>query len=1158
MTPARLLLRNLLYHWRGNLAVLLGVAVGTAVLTGALLIGDSQRGSLRELALRRLGWVDQALTAPRFFREALADELKDAADHVCPALLLSGSVSTSTDDRPRMARKVTILGVDDRYLPRVERPWLGKVGSSDKVVYLNAPLARALDVKDGAEVTLHLQKQKDGIPRETLLGRKESSDIEQTITLKATVLPEDAPYSEFTLMPGPQSPRNAFVPLAVLQDRLSLEGRVNALLAAGPHGNLNKELAGRLTLADWDLALQPSRRGDYVSLESRRMILEPTVADAVAESKLAGQPTFIYLANNIADTSRVLNSAMLSIAPSSLPVANALAAYYGPSQVPYSAVAAVNLDNPVCLLEKTLREKVPRLRDDEIILAKWDGDPLKAATGDSVVMTWFRPEGAQMGEQSRVFRVAAVLRLRDALADRNLVPQVRGITDRLPSNWDAPFPFDRTRIRAEDDRYWNRYGTTPKAYITLKTGQDLWRSRFGELTSFRLVPPAGDKPEVEASTAILSHLKPAEGGFTFESIKANALQASSGGTDFALLFLGFSFFLILSALLLVGLLFRLSLDRRAEEVGVLIASGLRLRTIRRLLLIEGCVVALLGGLVGTGAAILYGDILLGQLRVWWPGGLDASTLQLFVTPLSLTIGYLAAFVVSGLTIAWAVRALGKMTPRALIQGQTTDEMSQTPGGRPRKSLWVLGIGLVGAIACLIAGNFVQDHEARAGTFFGSGMLLLTAGLGGLSAWMRGSRHSTVSGRGSGAVARLGVRNASRHPSRSLLTAGLLGAAAFLLVGVESFRREPGKDYLRKEGGSGGFALLAESDLPIYQDLNSEAGRAEMLNKLEVRWNQEPGQTAKDVQTRLARASSLLSQLDIVAFRVHRGDDASCLNLYQPRRPTVMSVPDRLIADSGFSFSAAISDKGNPWQTLKAKGDEVPVIGEQNTVTWMLKSGLGKELKTPDWQGRERELKVAALLHDSVFQNGLLMSEKRFLELYPDSQGHSFFLIRAEPEKAKEVKALLEMALWDRGFEVTPAVERLASFLAVENMYLSTFQALGGMGLLLGTLGLAVVLLRSVWERRAELALLRALGYRRGTIGWLVLAENSFLLLLGLGLGTVTALVSVAPQALSSGGHIAWAGLLGMLGLSFVAGLVASSAATATTVRAALIPALRRE
>src|SRR5881409_3604648 len=117
LTFPKLLGRNLAYHWRGNLAVLLGVVVGTAVLTGALLVGDSQRESLRRLALRRLGWVDEALVAPRFFREELANELKGAAEHVCPALVFQGTVSTTGEKEPRSVRKVTVFGVDDRFLP---------------------------------------------------------------------------------------------------------------------------------------------------------------------------------------------------------------------------------------------------------------------------------------------------------------------------------------------------------------------------------------------------------------------------------------------------------------------------------------------------------------------------------------------------------------------------------------------------------------------------------------------------------------------------------------------------------------------------------------------------------------------------------------------------------------------------------------------------------------------------------------------------------------------------------------------------------------------------------------------------------------------------------------------------------------------------------
>lgn len=1132
MTPARLLWRNLLYHWRGNLALLLGVVVGTAVLTGALLVGDSQRGSLRELALRRLGWIDEALVAPRFFREELASELKDAADHVCPALVFQGTVSTTAEKEPRSVRKVTVFGVDDRFLPGVDEPWLPPAGDTTEAVYLNAALAEALGVEDGAQVALHLQKQHN-VPRETLLGKRDDQSNRERVVLTARVLEPDEPGSQFTVNPGPESPRNAFVPLAVLQDRMTarrgeegddLRGRVNALFFKSPHGDIQQTFSSKLILADWDLSLRKMDRSKEWSLESRKLILESAVTDAVRRAKLSAAPTFVNMADTVALTGDDGK----------------------PVEIPYSVVAAVALDEPNgAALEIALRAKVPNLGSDDIILANWKARPIQAKVGTPVRVKYYRPDdGGRLELKEKTFRLAAILPLEGPLDDRGLVPQVRGITDRPPLSWEPPFPYDRERMRkAGGNDYWTEHKTAPRGYIALKTGEELWHSRFGTRTSFRL---SGEREKIES--ALLDKLDPKAGGLVVEAVKANALKGSGGGFNFALLFLGFSFFLILSALLLVGLLFRLSLDRRSQEVGVLLASGLRRRTIRRLLLIEGGVVALVGALIGTGAAIVYCEVLLGRLRAWWPGGLDASALRLHVTPLSLLIGFAGALLVSVLTILWAVRAISRVAPRALIQGQTTDEPGPVVGGRPRRSLWIASIALVGAIACVVAGPFVRDHEAQAGTFFGSGMLLLTAGIAGMSAWMRGSRRLPIGGHGKAAVARLGVRNAARHPSRSLLTAGLLAAAAFLLVGVESFRREPGKDFLRKEGGSGGFALLAESDLPLFRDLNTEAGRGELLDRLATRLPKDE----------YAEAEKLLKEITVIAFRVRAGDDASCLNLYQPRRPRILGVPDALIDEGGFAFAATTEKRDNPWRLLDEDARGVPVFGEKNTVEWMLNSGLDRTIPVPDAQGTEHDLRIVGLLHDSVFQNSLLMSETRFLELYPDEQGYRFFLIRVDPDQIELTSKLLKTALWDRGFEVTPARERLEAYLEVEKMYLSTFQKLGGMGLLLGTLGLAVVLLRSVWERRGELALLRALGYRRGTIGWLVLAENGFLLLLGLGLGTVAALASVAPHLLASGGQVGWLGLFAMLGVSLLAGLVASVIATAATVRAALLPALRRE
>ncbi len=143
--------------------------------------------------------------------------------------------------------------------------------------------------------------------------------------------------------------------------------------------------------------------------------------------------------------------------------------------------------------------------------------------------------------------------------------------------------------------------------------------------------------------------------------------------------------------------------------------------------------------------------------------------------------------------------------------------------------------------------------------------------------------------------------------------------------------------------------------------------------------------------------------------------------------------------------------------------------------------------------------------------------------------------------------------------MTSTAERLAGFHRVENTYISTFQTLGGLGLLVGTLGLAAVLLRNVLERRKELALLGAVGYRRAHVFAIVLAENVLLLLWGLAIGAACAAVAVVPAVVERGGWLpiragGWALLAGV----FVAGLLSSIAATRTALRTPLLSALRAE
>ncbi|MGE3999967.1 MAG: ABC transporter permease, partial [Planctomycetaceae bacterium] len=195
---------------------------------------------------------------------------------------------------------------------------------------------------------------------------------------------------------------------------------------------------------------------------------------------------------------------------------------------------------------------------------------------------------------------------------------------------------------------------------------------------------------------------------------------------------------------------------------------------------------------------------------------------------------------------------------------------------------------------------------------------------------------------------------------------------------------------------------------------------------------------------------------------------------------------------------------------------------------------------------------------SVFQGVLLMSESNFFRLFPDQAGVRYFLIEVDPSQAAALSSVLETQLADYGFDAERVADRLANFLAVQNTYLSTFQTLGGLGLLLGTLGLATVMLRNVLERRGELALLRAVGFRASHVRWLVLCENAFLLLWGLTAGTLAALLAMTSHLSSTGADVPWGGLQALLAGVFVVGMLTALFAVREAVRTPILATLRAE
>ncbi len=1135
MELQQLLQKNLLYYWRINLVVTLGVAVAAAVLTGALMVGDSVRSSLRSLVLSQLGGADDVIFAPHFFDQALAGRLRSQPDFenlfqaACPLIVLEGLAVDQNSGR--RASGIQIYGVDDRFWSLHQRP--GKQFGARSAL-LNRDLAQELGsgVGDAVLITVELPS---ATPVETLHGRRDEPGHTMRLSCQE-ILGEDQ-LGEFSIYPRHGSIRSVFVPLSQLQENLEQEG-VNTILLSRTESARNSlsdasEPVHRLLRRSYlltDVGLQirslPGRAS--LSLEASGGLLTEALAKTGIEASLtAGMnslPVFSYVVNTLRSEE---------------------------SEIPYSVVTAIDLQTYLETVQmddtkgfEVSDEPVSTSPAPRIWLNDWAARDLRSKPGDALSLEYFIWDNQEgLSTRTSSFQVAGIVPLTAATADPDLVPNYRGISETSSvSDWDPPFPIDLSRVRPQDEEYWVDFRATPKAFISLDQGQELWRSRFGAYTSLRLFPAQDsvlEQARTEYEKSLKGLLDPWQLGFAHLPIRLQGLDASRGATNFGEYFLYFSFFLVVSALLLTVLFFKLGVEQRLREVGLLRTVGLPLPRIRRLFLAEGALLATLGSILGLAGAVAYGWLMMLGLRTWWVEAVGTTRLTLYVTPISLILGGLASTLAALFCIVWTLRALARISPTRLLAGSL--EGLEPPKLRKRRILLLSylcsGLGIL-----LLLGAW-QQWMAQVGAFFGAGMLLLVALLGYLWVGLFASRKQFVRGQGVRALALLGFRNASYRPSRSILCIALIALATFIIVSVDVFRRE-GELSLDRQSGVGGFASLAESSLPLYHNPNTHAGKEGL--------NLSQDEIASLEEVRFSR------------LRLRPGDDASCLNLYRPRNPRILGAPADFIEQGRFSFQSSLAktaeERENPWLLLEPKTSDgaIPAIADATSMAYVLHLALGDEIVLDSGGQDPVRLKLVAALSDSVLQGELLISEQNFLRLFPKQEGYRFFLLDLPETMISRVSQVLEDGLSDYGFDVVASRDRLAGFHRVENTYLSTFQTLGGLGLLLGTLGLGAILLRNVLERKKELALMRTVGYRSSHLSVSVLAENLLLLCCGLGVGAGCALVAVAPALLMRPGSVSPASTGLLLLLVLAAGLIASLAAVAAAVRSPLIPALRAE
>ena len=1046
-----LAIRSLRYYWRTHLGVLAGTLLASAVLTGALLVGDSVDYSLRTFAMMRLGGIHHAVsTQNQFFQQALVSELSKKVDtDLAAALQLRGMAifqGQRSEDR-RQVNRVEIVGVDGDFWVFGEGPVV-ELGPNETAI--NGKLALALGVEAGDEISLRVAKP-SLMSRDSALSWS-SEDRTRRGRYRILKVLSDDELGRFGLSPSQVPPYNAFIGLGPLQEQVELSGRVNLLFAGG--GVSPDEL---------DLALKESWSPEHVGL------------------KLSAHPSGVLQL----DTDRVFLNAEMTRAALTIPDAVGTLTYLinsiskGEKSTPYSFVVA---------------GPVPEgMEDDEMVINRWLADQLDARVGDRLATTYYELLSSNdFVERDRDFTVHSIVEMADLDTEKDLMPNYPGLSDvESCADWDVGMPMDEELLEDEaNEAYWDAYRQTPKAFVTLGAGQEMWANRFGSLTAVRYPGDAGRAAQV--LEALTQEMDPALAGLYFLPVREQALAAVSEAMDFGGLFLGMSFFLIAAALMLTGLLFVFGVQQRASEMGALLALGFRPGTVRLLLLSEGFIIAVVGAVAGAGLGVVYMRALLYGLGRYWQGAVANATILYHAGSATLIMGGAISLLCAMGAMSIAMWRQSKRSARDLLSLDFTQD--QPTGSKPRSRTIGLALSAAGIVLSLgiIAYARVADVAEIMIPFFAAGSLLLVSGLGLF-------RHALIvlntEGEARGlTLPKLALQNVARRQGRSLTVVGLLACGSFLVFAVSAMQEDLYANAHHRSSGTGGFALIAESTFPLLEDL------LESIDEQEV---------------------------SATAIKVRDGDDASCLNLNHAQTPRVLGVNVEELASRG-AFSSD-KDAGAIWKLLdlELEGGAIPaLIGDTNTGLWTLKKKAGIErgdvLLYRDESGAEVEVKLVGTLpmRLSVFQGTILISDEAFARLFPSEAGHRMFLIDAPEGRGLEVAAKLRRSFDRFGLDAVPAVQRLLEFYAVETTYLAMFLVLGGLGLAIGSVGMGVVVLRNLLERRGEMAMLRALGFDRGPIYRVLFTEYGVLLIAGLGIGGIAAAVSTIPALFATESQVA--------------------------------------
>jgi putative ABC transport system permease protein len=1062
---ARLSLKNL--RRRSALPVLLALLIPSASITVPLAMGASFEESLRRDIYSSLGAVDelvrsQGVMRPQIF-DALANdtELAGLTDGLAPALILPGILTGPSGDR--RDTQVDVIGIDAHARPfgafsagRGGRPVLPIAPNE---AYLSADCAARLKASGGDPVAAVIKDASFSLESVYTPGAPTHAAV-----LNVSSVVGNTGLGALKLVPRGPDRRTAFVDMSWLMGTTG-SGGINAILVSN-NGDGRTGMAGTAAVS----ARLNELLDGLVGYEEGGF----TVTAGPGYAKLENQNIFFGL--GYADKVRAAPARVGAVSAETSYFVNMLMA--NGSHAAFDAAA----DAPFGLFTDNLTGLciTGALADDEVLLTAYAAGRLGVGVGDTVTLNYTVYDSA-FRQQLRyaAFNVRYIVDLAGKADDPGLMPPFPGIKGKATcGDWKPPVPIDYGIMVGDDLAYWQQHGGAPKAYISLPAGKLLWGNDLGNITTVKALPSPGVSVAdlaVSVGDGLNASLAPAGMGVSVAKVKQDNIESVSGLFIVTEALLAFGTAVTASGMVLIYVVVVAGIESRRREIGILRSLGFSRRAVASVFTFEGLFLSLAGSAAGLLAGLAFSAAGVWASNTVWAGVLPAKNSLYPPGPNLLLAAFLAGFIVSLLAFYAGARSASRGAVASGIRG-----LPEAPPAARRAArsgtLW-------GGYFAFLAALFGLGYYFPAPTgdllllfYFIFGDLLLLAT--GIVIYLRlGAFMEALSGRAR--QWRVALANVSRNPKRTGAYIVVYALVVFPILTLSAYLpMQTGSLDTQYDLRGGGYDLYGQSEVPVFFDMANGTERA-------------------------GRNITAFPDVSVVQFLGYGSPGGTCSNLDTMAPPRLLAANGTFVADSKIPFSDSVDRSGGnaAWKLLDR--DEgtgvVPAIGDYTTIVWIFEKGLGGTIAVTDESGNTVQLKIVAILHDSIFQGSLFISGANMRLLYPTLSKYDTFLFKLPPgdtERPGAVASALEGALSAYGFSARPVAELVSQFVAIDLAYVSMLQAMLASGLIIGTVGFAAKVSRETLERRYELGVLRALGFGRKSLAGLMLGENLLIFLLG--------------------------------------------------------------